>query len=100
VLFGEEEVIDAFADRFARRNQELIAGLLEEGRAAGEVRDVDPMFMIPALFGSCLFFFLAAPIMKRVFGLDEITPELAARYADFVVDMNLNGLLTRPEESR
>ncbi len=41
---------------------------------------------------------LAAPILKRLFGLDEITPELAERYADFVADMTLNGILTRPEE--
>lgn len=99
VLFGEEEAIDSFADRFARRNMELIEKVIREGREAGEIRDVDAMFMIPALLGSCLFFFLAAPIMKRIFGIDEITPELTARYADFVVDMNLRGLLARPEET-
>ncbi len=87
-----------FADRFARRNLDLIRGLLREGREAGEIREVDPMFMIPAMFGSGLFFFLAAPILKRLFGIDEITPELADRYADFVADMTLNGILTRPEE--
>ncbi len=41
---------------------------------------------------------LAAPILKRLFGLDEITHELAERYADFVADMTLNGILTRPKE--
>ncbi len=56
------------------------------------------MFMIPAMFGSGLFFFLAAPILKQLFGIDEITPELVDRYADFVADMTLNGILTRPEE--
>jgi AcrR family transcriptional regulator len=97
VLFGADEVIDEFVERFARRNLETIHGLLDAGREAGALREVEPMFLVPALFGSCLFFFLAAPIMRRLYGVSEITPELAERFADYVLDATLHGIATRPE---
>ncbi len=97
VLFGEDEVIDDFVERFARRNLETIRGLLEAGRDAGALREVEPMFLVPALFGSCLFFFLAAPIMRRLYEVAEITPELAERFADYVLDVVLHGIATQPE---
>jgi AcrR family transcriptional regulator len=97
VLFGAEEVIDDFVERFARHNLEAIRRLLEAGRDAGDLRDVDPMFLVPSLFGSCIFFFLAAPIMRRLYEVAEITPELAERFADYVVDVALHGIAAQPE---
>ncbi len=99
VLFGEEEVIEAFVDRFARRNFELMQRLLDEGQRDGAIRDVEQMFMVPMLFGSSLFFFLAAPGIRRLYDIDEITPELARRFADHTVDVVLRGILKRPEET-
>jgi AcrR family transcriptional regulator len=98
VFFGEEATLDAFVERFARRNFETLNHLLEEGSREGEARDVEAMFMAPMLFGSSLFFFLSAPVMRRLYGIDEITPELARRFADHVVDVVLRGIQTRPEE--
>lgn len=97
VFFGDESVIDAFVEQFARRNLETMNRLLDEGREAGESREVDAMFMMPMLFGSSLFFFLAAPIIRRLYGIDEITPELARRFADHTADVVLHGILARPE---
>lgn len=99
VLFGAEEVIDDFVERFARHNLDAIRGLLEAGRDTGALREVEPMFLVPALFGSCLFFFLAAPIMRRLYEVAEITPELAERFADYVFDVVLHGIAMRPETS-
>lgn len=92
VLFGEPDVIDGFVDRFARPNLAAIRGLLESGRASGELREVEPMFLLPALIGCCHFFFLAAPILQRVFGIDEITPDLARRFADHTAALVLDGI--------
>ncbi len=99
VFFGDEAVIDAFVDRFARRNLETMTRLLDQGRRTGEIRDVAPMFLVPMLFGSSLFFFLAAPIFRRLYGIDEITPEIARRFADHTADAVLRGILARPEEA-
>jgi AcrR family transcriptional regulator len=97
VLFAEGEVVDEFVERFARHNLELIRSILEAGREAGSLRAVEPLFLVPALMGSGLFFFLAAPITRRLFGLEEITPELAGRFAEELAEVFLHGLAVRPE---
>jgi hypothetical protein len=64
-----------------------------------EVRETETMLLMPLLFGSSLFFFLMAPVMGRLYGIDEITPELARRFADNTADVVLRGIRTRPEET-
>jgi AcrR family transcriptional regulator len=95
VLFAEPEVIDEFVRRFGRRNAEALTALFEEGRASGELREVEPMFLAPALIGMCVFYFLGAPIHQRLFGVDGVTPELARRFADHAAELVLKGLLPR-----
>jgi hypothetical protein len=99
VLFGSDETIDEFVDRYAGQNLTIVRALLEEGERRGDLRHVEPMFLIPSLIGGCVFFFLAAPVVERLFGLGQITPELAQRLADHTVDVLLHGIETRPEEA-
>ena len=98
VLFGEDEVIDDFVTNFASKNRENFAQVLQEGQRMGVFRDVDPMFLIPALFGSTLFFFLAEPILKRLYGVPGITPEIAQQFAEHQVKLLLNGILKSPND--
>jgi|ETNmetMinimDraft_26_1059896.scaffolds.fasta_scaffold00002_4 AcrR family transcriptional regulator len=100
VLFGREEVIDEFADRFARRNLSLIQDLIEGGRKDGSFRELDPLFLVPGVLGGAIFFFLAAPMLRRLFGIEEITPDLAERFADHYVDVVLHGITETPEKER
>ena len=99
VLFGADEVIEDFVERFARRNLEVVRELLESGREAGILRDVEPMFLLPSLLGGCLYFFLAAPLMHRLFGIEEISPELAERFADHAAEVALHGIAARAESA-
>lgn len=98
VLFGEDEVIDDFVANYASKNLENIAQVLQEGQRDGVFRDVNPMFLIPALFGSSLFFFLAEPILKRLYGVPGITPELAQQFAEHQAELLLNGVLKSPAD--
>ena len=98
VLFGEDEVIDDFVTNFASKNLENFTQVLQDGQRIGVFRDVNPMFLIPALFGSSLFFFLAEPIMKRLYGIPEITPEIAQQFAEHQVELLLNGILKSPAD--
>ncbi len=98
VLFGEDEVIDDFVTNFASKNLENFAQVLQEGQHMGVFREVNPMFLIPALFGSSLFFFLAEPILKRLYGIPGITPELAQQFAEHQVELLLNGILKSPAD--
>jgi TetR/AcrR family transcriptional regulator len=97
VLFGEEQMIDAFVEGYARPNLETMRSLLADGAARGEIREVDPLLLVPTLFGGCVFFFLASPVIQRLFGLDSITPELSQRLADHTVEVLLRGICARPE---
>lgn len=94
VLFAEDEAIDVFVERFARRNAEEIRALLAEGRADGSLRDVEPALVVPALVGLCVFFFLAAPVTRRLFGTGEATPALARAFGDSAAELVLHGLAT------
>lgn len=98
VLFGSEEVIDEFAERFASRQRALIGGLLEEGQESGAFRELDTRFMLPQLLGGAIFFFLAQPMLQRLFGIEEITPELAERFAEHFAETTLRGISTQTQE--
>jgi TetR/AcrR family transcriptional regulator len=91
VLFGNDAMLDSFAEEFGRPNAAAIASLLSDGRAAGEIREVDPAFLIPALAGICIFTFLSAPIVSRVFGAPG-DPEPAPDFADNVTELLLHGI--------
>lgn len=93
VLFGDDAMLDTFAEEFGRPNAAAIASLLSDGRAAGEVREVDPAFLIPALAGMCIFPFLSAPIVSRVFGAPAGS-EPPPSFADNVTQLLLNGIAT------
>ncbi len=99
VLFGEEQVIDDFVEGYARTNLETIRGLLEAGEQSGEIRHVEPMYAIPSVLGGCIFFFLSAPLILRLFDLERITPEIAQELADHTVRTFFHGVATRPGEA-
>ncbi|MDJ0852125.1 MAG: TetR/AcrR family transcriptional regulator [Myxococcota bacterium] len=98
VLFGEEQTIQDFVEGYARQNLETIRALLEAGEASGEIRHVDPLYALPSTLGGCIFFFLSAPVVLRLFGLERITPELAQELADHTVRNLFHGIAARPGE--
>jgi AcrR family transcriptional regulator len=95
VLFADDEVIDEFVDVFARANLAAVRSVLEAGRASGTLRPVDPLFFMPSAVGAAVFFFLAEPVVRRLFGVEEITPELARRFAQSTADLLLHGVATK-----
>ncbi|MHC4165029.1 MAG: TetR/AcrR family transcriptional regulator [Planctomycetota bacterium] len=94
VLFAEDEIIDEFVDAFARANLGAVRSVLEAGRTSGTLRSVDPLFFMPSAVGAAIFFFLAEPIVRRLFGVQQITPELADRFAQSTADLLLHGVAT------
>jgi len=94
VLFAKGDVLERFASQFARPNLEVMLSVLEDGRETGSLRPVDPRFFMPATIGSTLFYFLAAPLVARLFGLDSVAPERTEEFADSVAELLLHGIAT------
>jgi hypothetical protein len=90
---------DAFTDRFVSEyglpNVGTIARVLAEGQQSGELRPVDIRFFMPQMMGMALMFFLAQPVLRRAFGMNEITPELREQFADSVAEQLLYGIVPR-----
>jgi AcrR family transcriptional regulator len=95
VLFADDEVIDEFADLLARPHLELIRSVLEAGRAAGTLRQIEPMFFMPAAVGASVFFFLNAPMVQRLHDVTGITPEMARGFGAALTDLLLHGVLVK-----
>ena len=98
VLFGRDEVVDDFVNRFASRQFTLLDGVLRTARESGDFRELETQFLAPQILGGAIFFFLAQPILRRLIGVEEITPAIVERYADQFADVLLHGICT-PEDS-
>jgi hypothetical protein len=92
VLFADDASLDEFAEAYARPNLAVVKQLLEDGRRAGVLREVDVAFLAPQVIGMLFFFFLSAPLLSRLFEHGEIDAERAERYADSAADLVLHGL--------
>ena len=95
VLFADDDVIDEFVDEFARPNLKTVRSLLAAGHAEGALRNVEPLFFMPSAVGATVLFFLSAPIIRRLFDVPEITPELAQSFADSTADLLLHGVINQ-----
>ena len=95
VIFADDEVTDRFVERFARPNIQALMSAIAKGVSDGDFRELDMKYFGPNLMGAVLFFFIAAPITRRVFGLNEITPEIIEDFASQTADLLLNGISKR-----
>jgi AcrR family transcriptional regulator len=95
ILFADAPVIEEFVERFARPNFAAIVALLDDGLRSGEMRPVDPRFMTASMIGSCVYFFLSAPLLRQLFDLDELDTKLTEDFAAHTAELILHGVATR-----
>ncbi len=95
VLFADDDDADRFAEEFARPNTSVLSKLLKEGVESGEFRDFDINTILPAMLGSCVFFFLSGPLRRRAFGIEEFAEDIIEQFAQDTPDLLLNGLTKR-----
>jgi AcrR family transcriptional regulator len=97
VLFADDDVIDSFVERFARPNLAAIDSLLEDGLASGALRRVESRSLVPFMFGSCVFLFLHEPVLRRLYGIDEIDADMARGFADHFAELVMHGIAATRE---
>ena len=69
--------------------------ILEQGVSSGEFKPVDPGFFYHAVGSACDALFRWHPESRRIWGVATINDAQRRRYADFVVDLVLNGVVKR-----
>lgn len=87
-MLNQNEPAMALLRRALEPNLRLVAGLIEEGVAAGEFRPVDPVLAARTLVGSLLVPVVLAPLL-----LGEDSAERHAHVPDHVVELYLSGIL-------
>jgi AcrR family transcriptional regulator len=95
VIFPDDERTDRFAREFGGPNIAALTRVLTEGIEQGRFRQVDPRFLVPAVLGTCVFYFLGAPGLRRLLDFEPLDPENVDRYADYAGNLLLNGLSLR-----
>jgi TetR/AcrR family transcriptional regulator len=74
---------------------EKLAGVLQEGIAAGQFRALNPMDFLPSIAAVIVFYFTAAPLMKTLMKLDPLSPERIRERRAFVLDFISTALFVR-----
>jgi hypothetical protein len=74
-----------------------VAALIQEGKAAGEFRPVDPLHFMPSMIAVIVFHFTNAPVLRMVTGADPYSPEMVAARRAAVLDF-ISAALFRKEE--
>lgn len=83
-------------ERFTRPLANAQAAILSLGVAEGVFRPIDPMFFYFSLVGMCDHLFSARHALKWAFGINDIDDSLRRRYADHVVALLMESVLTEP----
>lgn len=87
LLRGDQTVVERVRQTFAVPLSAWYARVLEEGRARGEFRDVDPTFFFFTVIGTCEFVFTARSWLER-----DITDELVEEFVGHTTRLVLHGI--------
>jgi AcrR family transcriptional regulator len=97
VLVPEGERLESFVEQFAAPLAERLLKVVAEGTRAGELRPVPIPFVLPSLAGLSFFVFVAAPLLRRIFGIEPTDPAVVEAWAEYVSDLLLFGIGSQKE---
>ncbi|MBI5132415.1 MAG: TetR family transcriptional regulator [Rhodopseudomonas palustris] len=94
LLHGQNrEAADEVTKFFVGPLLDFHRGLIAEGVAAGEFRDVDPVLFYTTLIGACDHLFFGRQTMMRAAGVGPVTDEVCRAYIGHIEQIILGGLL-------
>jgi TetR/AcrR family transcriptional regulator len=83
---GHSEHIDRIVKTYFQPIYKKVGELLQRGIAEGEFRPVDPAHFIPSMIAIIVFYFSSAPVMRRIVGVNPLTPQRIAQRRAAVLD--------------
>lgn len=85
-------------ERYLRPAFARLSEVIHAGIAQGEIRQVDPLQVVPSLIAINIFYFSAVPVMRALTpGSDPLSPERIAQRRAAVLDFVSAALFVRPE---
>jgi TetR/AcrR family transcriptional regulator len=92
--------LDRIVKQYFRPLAGRIAQVLTEGMAAGDFRSVDPLQFVPSMISVIVFYFINAPAMRSMAGIDPLQPKQVAARRAAVLDFISAALLRQPPSQR
>lgn len=98
ILSGKAEGARETLDSVAAEGHASLRLIIADGRRSGELRDdFDARLLDIAIIGLCEFIVVGRPILDGWTARGENSDELVKKYADFVVDLVIRGIIARKE---
>jgi TetR/AcrR family transcriptional regulator len=92
---GDSEHIERLVKNYFEPIYRRVSELLHKGIKEGAFRKVDPAHFVPSMIAMIVFYFSGAPVMRRVFGFDPLTPDRITERRAAVLDF-ISAALFRP----
>jgi TetR/AcrR family transcriptional regulator len=67
--------LSEFVERYARPLLGRLQATLQQGVESGQFRQIDIMQFIPSMIATIVFYFVAAPMLRRLRGFEPFSPE-------------------------
>jgi len=95
IFTKNDAAAQAVLEVLASRGVTLAGKLIEDG----QLRRVDPAFLHMLILGACSFFVTGGRSLVSVMKQQKVTGRTLDEFAEFLVDVLLNGLRPRPEDA-
>ena len=92
--------LDRIVKQYFRPLAGQLSQILIEGMAAGDFRSVDPTQVVPSMISVIVFYFINAPAMRSMTGMDPLEPKQIASRRAAVLDFISAALLRQPPAPR
>jgi TetR/AcrR family transcriptional regulator len=91
--------LDRIVKQYFRPLASQLSQVLAEGIAAGDFRPLDPMQVVPSIISVIVFYFINAPAMRSMTGIDPLQPKPIAARRAAVLDF-ISAALLQPSTSQ
>ena len=89
----ESERLDWLVEHSMRPLHEVMDSLLLDAEATGQIRVLRKPNMAFIMIGAASFFFTAAPIVSRLYGIELLSPEEIDAHVETVTEILLQGIV-------
>jgi TetR/AcrR family transcriptional regulator len=88
-------IVARVAGKVMREKTEQVRSIFEQAARDGYIRPFDPKHLFVSIIGMVLFFFIAEPVVRVIWGEEPITPEHIAERKKEISSLIIHGILPK-----